>query len=662
MPNYDSAQRFEKSYGVWLEKEISLLTHEIKAVTPVDWSEENRYLPPGVTSLPGYYDYNVSPFLKEIIGCLDIRSSVREVNFMKGAQIGATTGILENIIGYCMAHVSSAPIMLLTADDGLSKRRITKNLIPMINQSGLSELIQSNDPTNKRKTGKTDQLIEWRGGGSLVPFGAQNADKFRSDSIQYMLMDEVDGYPISVGVDGCPMKLAESRTKGFWLSRKICRLSTPKVKGTSKIAAEFKRGDQRYYQVPCRKCKTRQVLKFRGKNDRGETFGLVWESQGTKLKAGSVRYKCKSCGFLHKNSDKTYLLPRGRWVPTAEPIADDIRSYHLSALYAPAGMYTWDAVVTAWLEAWDDDESRPRDLARLQVFYNNELGEPFEQRGNRVTFSNISSHRRSAYKSGQIPNAHAKEFADGEVALLTCAVDVHDKHLDVAVIGWAPGKRAYLIEYLMFEGLATDLEDQKTWGALSELIENKTYSDGNGKRYRIQVTLVDAGHNNALVVGFCEQYSAAVFPILGRASADKNSQIKEFAPFKTQSGTTGYKITVDLYKDRWAPALRKSWPGFGTMPLGHFSAPIDTTDKQLRELTVEYKREKIEKVSGKRVGYEWYRPSGVRQELWDLLVYNSMGLDLIAWDLCINQKELDFVNVTGFFDICHVEQLYYTID
>ena len=198
--------------------------------------------------------------------------------------------------------------------------------------------------------------------------------------------------------------------------------------------------------------------------------------------------------------------------------------------------------------------------------------------------------------------------------------------------------------------------------ALATMIETKNYSDGHGKQYIIAITLIDAGYNNDLVVQFCENYASSVFPILGRDTPAKNSSIKEFSKFETQLGTVGFKIFVDLYKDRWAAALRKQWSGQNEMPLGHFSAPMNLSDKSLRELTVEYKRARIEKSTGKVLGYEWYRPQGVRNELWDLLIYNSAALELIASDVCTNQMGLEFVAWGAFFDYCKEQQLYFTVD
>ena len=125
-------------------------------------------------------------------------------------------------------------------------------------------------------------------------------------------------------------------------------------------------------------------------------------------------------------------------------------------------------------------------------------------------------------------------------------------------------------------------------------------------------------------------------------------------------GTTAYGIVVDFYKDRWAASLRRPWSGQGAMSIGHFNAPRDITDKQLKELTVEVKREKIDKASGKRLGFEWHRPQGAANELWDILVYNNAGLDLIAWNVCRGQLEMDYVNWPAFYDVAISQEPYFS--
>ena len=648
---------FEAEQDDWLAEQLDGLTVELDHLTPSEWAEKRRYLPPSVAAMPGYYRFETTPYLREIVDCLSVDSPIREVSLMKGVQIGATVGVLENAIGYAIDFVKTAPVMLVTADAELAQLRLTSYIIPMLQASGLEHLIKSADEKNARKTGKTDKKIEWVGGGFLVPFGAQNANKLRSISIQILLRDEIDGWPDVVGKDGDPIKLSADRTAAYEGSRKIADLSTPLVKGQSKIEQRFKRGDQRYYFVKCLACGFPQRLKWRRTDENGEVTGIVWETERGRLVPDSVRYLCKQCSHPHTNDDKVKLLSPdygAEWKPTAESASPDVRSYHLSALYSPVGMQTWAACVQHWLQAWDDEHNRPRDNGQLQVFYNNVLGEPFEIRGEKLRFESVSPHRRSCYKFGEVPNKFAEQFCGSTILLLTCSVDVHKENLKVSVFGWCRGRRTFLIDYFTFEGDTQQLDDPGTWGQLRELLERKEYCADDGKLYRIQLALIDSGYLTDQVYQFAAAYDVGVFPVKGRELSPKNARQAEFSEFETPMGTRAYGITVDLYKDRWSASLKRGWDGQSQQPQGHFNAPLDITDAQLKELTVEVKREKIEKSTGKRVGFEWYRPSGAANELWDLLVYNNAALDMLGWNVCRAQLDMEWVNWTAFWDL--VEQ------
>lgn len=646
----------------WLAQQFEALTTEMEVLTPSEWAEKRRYLPPSVTSLPGFYRFEVAPYLREIVDCLGIDSPIREVSVMKGVQLGLTVGVLENGIGYFIDFVKTAPVMLVTADAELAKLRMESYITPMLQYSELDHLIKSADEKNTRKTGKTDKKIEWVGGGFLIPFGAQNANKLRSISIQVLLRDEIDGWPDVVGKDGDPVKLSADRTAAYEGSRKIADISTPLIKGQSKIADRFARGDQRYYYVCCLSCGYPQTLRFRHTDpETGEVTGIVWETEQGRLVPDSVRYLCKNCRHPHSNDDKTKLLKPengAEWRATAEPASPHHRSYHINALYSPVGMQTWSACVHKWLEAWDEERNKPRDMGKLQVFYNNVLGLPFELRGEKLKFEAVSAHRRQDYSFGEIPNQWALERCGSFVLLITCAVDVHADNLAVSVIGWCRDRRAILIDYWRFEGDTAQLDDPETWGRLRKLIEDHQYIADDGRRYRVQLTLIDSGYRADTVYRFAADYVAGVAPVKGRESPPKSATIREFSPYTTPMGTTAYGITVDLYKDRWSASLRRSWDGISTQPVGHFNAPRDATDAQLKELTVETKREKLEARTGRRIGWEWHRPSGAPNELWDLLVYSNAALDLIAWDVCRNQLGLDFVSWPAFYDICADQQIF----
>jgi len=657
-----SAVEFTSEQREWLAQQFEAMTTEVEIIRPSDWAEKYRYLPPSVTAMPGPYRFSVAPYLREIVDCLSVDSPVREVTWMKGAQICATVGVLENAIGYLVQHVKNAPVMMVTADAELATARVESNIIPMINYSGLSALIVSSDENNPRKTGKTDRKIEWEGGGYLVPFGAQNANKLRSVSIQFLLRDEIDGWPDVVGKDGDPMRLSKDRTNAYEATRKILDLSTPLVKGQSKIEERFLSGDQRRYFVCCLSCGFPQELRWNRVNaETGEVTGIVWETSDGNLIEDSVRYLCCNCGHPHTNDDKTRLLSPdygAEWRPTATARDPNHRSYHLSALYSPPGMQTWAACVRSWLDAWDPETNSPRDVGKLQVFYNNVLGEPFKVFGEKLRFEVVSKHRRHAYTYGTVPNKWAASYCDGPVALLTCSVDVHKTNLKAAVFGWCRDRRAILVDYHTFEGDPSQLDDPGTWGELRRLIEDREYRADDGKQYHIEITLIDSGYLTDQVYRFCGEYESGCFPSKGRDPQSTNIRDKEFTEFTTPNGLRAFAITVNFYKDRWSAALRKEWDGQGLQPINYFNAPLDVTDDQLRELTVETKREIIDKSSGKRRGFEWHRPSGAKNELWDLLVYNNAAVDLIAWSVC-KELGLEFTNWAAFWDHCFSVKPYF---
>ena len=646
----------------WLIESVEKITDHIDHVHPSIYNEQHRYLPESVTSMPGYIRYDVNPYMREIIDCFDIDSPVREVNLMKGVQITYTT-LLESGMLYFMGHVKTVPLMYMTADKELAKARIENNIIPMINQSGFSHIIRSSDEGNTRKTGKTADHIQWAGGGYLVPFGAKNADKMRSYSIMVMLKDEIDAWPDTVGKDGDPDKLSDDRCSGYWERRKIFRGSTPLILGQSKIHKQYLRGDQRQYFVLCKSCGFPQVLRWETVDKTtGVIGGFMWDMEDNSLILESVRYCCQNCGHAHYEHDKERLFSEdfgAHWEPTAKPVEPFVRSYHLPALYSPIGMQPWYKCVSNYLEGFDPVERKVKDITKFQVFYNNILAKPFEIMGSKIRFTQVSSHRRAVYTLGNIPNHYAVQYSGSSILFLTCLVDVQKKFLSVGIFGWCKESISYLIDYWNFDGEDCSELSDPVWQRLRELIEEKTYTADDGKKYNITITFVDAGYANDTVTTFCADYTSGVYPILGRDRPSKNQSIKEFAEFTTQSGTIGYRILVDHYKDRLAPVLRREWvEESGQQKTYHFNAPVDTTDKQLKELTVESRREKVDPAGA--VSYFWYRPGNARNELWDLINYGHAAVEVLAWSICIQHFELEKVDWARFWDYLENGKLYFS--
>lgn len=634
----------------WLEAEIDALTDELVQISPSEWAEEYRRLPASVTSRPGPYDYAVTPYLREIVDCLDTRSPTRQVAIMKGAQTGGTVGVLENFLGYLIAHVRTAPVMLVTATQDLAGLRMDEYIMPMIEQSGMSELIQNNSE-NKRKAGATAKKLSWYGGGFCVPTGSNEASKLRSISARVVALDELDAMPIRVGNDGCPVALAKRRTAAFEHQRKILMISTPTTSEESRILREYNDGDRRVFKVPCLGCGVFSELRWEHKDKKGvQNGGIVWTLDGEgRVVPGSVRYSCPHCGECHLNEHKRLMMPQGRWEATATPIHPSIRSYHISALMSPPGFYSWESAVVDWLKAWNVETKQPRDRELLQEFYNNVLGREFRTGGARLTYAKVARHARSYY-FGRVPNDLAATMCGGKIGFLTCSADIQKDFIAVAVYAWGPGRIGYLIDRMRFDGSTDDpLNMAGPWGSLKRLIDDKWYPDGEGRVYDLKLTLVDSGYRTGEVYDFCAQFEHGVFPLKGDDRPQKGPT-KEFKRLKeaSQAGVDGWVVNVNHYKTRLAAVLRAEPTSSNEpAPVNTVSFPDDLPNEALEELTAE----EFVEMTNPRGEKSWGWKRKGRNELWDLTVYGGAARDIVAYMLCREHLELETIIWGRFWEI-----------
>jgi phage terminase large subunit GpA-like protein len=639
----------------WLAEQVGEITDTIVNLSPSEWAEQTRRLPPSA-QLPGLYDYAVTPYLREIVDTLDTRSPVRETIIMKGAQTGGTVGVAENAIGYYISQIKTAPMMLVTANQALASLRMEEYVTPMIEHSGLDHLIQANQE-NKRKSGNTARKMSWLGGGFLVPTSSNEAANLRSASIKVLLLDEVDAYPIRVGRDGDPVSLAKRRTASYGKSYKVLQISTPTTTEQSRIAKEYKRGDQRVFKVPCLGCGEFDEIKWRWANKKGEKIGgMTWAlDDNGHVKPGSVMYACHRCGHCVTNEHKRDFLPLGRWEATGVPEHPSVRSYHITGLISPPDFYSWEQAVVDWLAAWDGEANKARDVEKLQEFYNNVLGETYRMAGARLTLAKVGRHARD-YESGTIPNELAEKMCGGKVGFLTCAADVHKDFISCAVYAWGPNRVGFRIARHNFEGDTSDPYDESgPWGRLSALIDTK-YPDGAGREYHITATVVDSGYMSSTVYSFCAQYESGVYPIKGDDSLKKGAD-REFTRLKeaSKAGVDGWLVNVNHYKTRLSTVLG-THPRPETEPalVDSVSFPADIEDDELKELTAEEFVEEKRR-NGKSV-WTWKRVKK-RNELWDLTVYNSAARDIVAYMICREHFELDAVDWTNFWPYANANQL-----
>lgn len=448
------------------EHVASLLRGRMKpppSLSVSEWADLHRYLP-GTSAEPGRWRTDRTPYLREIMDCFS-DPLVERVVFMKAAQIGGSEA-LNNVLGYFIDQ-DPAPILLVQVSDGEAAKYSKERVAPMI--ASCPVLAEKVGAVKSRDSGNTIEAKEFPG-GHLGIVGANAPSKLRARPRRVVLFDEVDGYPASAGAEGDPVELGVKRTSTFW-NRKIGMISTPTVKGVSRIEEAFRESDQRRYLVPCPECGHEQAL---------EWDGLKWEKdESGRHLPDTARYACEGCGCLIDEKHKPRMLEGGRWEATAE---SEIPGFHLNALYSP--WFGWSELVREFLSA-------KKHAHKLRVFWNTRLGLPFEERGEAPEWRRLYN-RRESYPIGTCPEG---------VEFLTVGADVQGTWVEVYVWGWGFGRESWLVDHLVIEGHISRAEVKE---ALTEALHH-TYPASQGVELPISRFAIDTGFDQSEVVAWARE-------------------------------------------------------------------------------------------------------------------------------------------------------------
>lgn len=578
----------------FLSELVQALPERIERELPSEWAERKRILSSGLTSLPGPFRWDVTPYLREIIDLFSPLESTQKVVIMKGAQLGFTVGILENLIGWIIDK-EPGPTMFVSADKGMAESVVELRVDKMIESAGLAgKIFAQVEKAHGRKTGDTKSKKEFPG-GFLLPVGPNVAGKLRSYSIKTILFDELDGYPLTVGAEGDPVKLAERRTDAFSSSRKLLFISTPTIEATSRIKQLYEAGDKNHYFVPCKHCGEYQVLKWEGiKYELDKKGALDWES---------VRYECSKCGKPWRNSDKALFLGKGEWRPTARASEPDLKSYHLSSLYSPIGFRSWESIVQEWVRIKDDYSS-------LKVFVNTVLGEPWQERGEAPRWERIML-RREDYEPGTVPEG-------ARPLVVTLGADVQADRIEAEVVAWGKDKESWSVNYYVLEGDTSDLESVAWKGLYDVLMEDHA-------GLPIAMALIDAGFRTTHVYQFCEQFVSGVMPCMGESMQTYGRrifQIRSVPGYATQR----VDIQTSQLKGELYGYLQRV-PSDESFPPGYCHFPLAYTEKHFKQLTAEERVSEKLRSGGTR--YVWKKVRERNEQL-DARIYAMTGLYVIA--------------------------------
>lgn len=580
-----------------------------------EYAQENRVLPIN-TPFPGQWDNDKTPYTIEPMDCMGMDSPITQVAVMKGVQLGLTAAA-ENIIAYYIRY--PAEQLMISATETLIENWATNRLDPTIDSCNLRHLIQAQtENKGSRRTGDKILIKEYTG-GTLNMASAQSASSLRSDSKKVIILDEIDGAPAQLRTgEGNFVEVAKARTSAYGDRKKVFMFTTPTTEEKSLIKVYYEEGDQRKYMVPCPFCSELQELVF---GDERTAYGIkpIYDETKTLLDA---YYECKHCHESIYNHHKTEMLKSGEWKPTAKSLSPNIRSYHISSLYSPVGMY-------CWRELWEDYKKALTDPEGMRSFVTLRLGLPFKETGSKPKLEKIID-----LKGGY----HQKEVPEG-VIYLVAGIDVQqgsktDKNnpprLEMEILGIGEGYRTWSIAYLRFEGEIFD-PFAGAWEDFRQFVMDGgwEYFRKDGRKLDVKMGLVDSGDGNVtdIVYRFTAGWSG-LFPCKGfnvlkkrKGETGKTDEMNDRNFIKNRytkldNDNLLYQVATNYYKTMLYNNLKIEKSFTGNVPAGFCSFPEEYNEKYFKMLTAEEKRS----------DGSFHCPSGTRNE----------GLDCRVYALCVS--------------------------
>jgi phage terminase large subunit GpA-like protein len=508
----------------------------------------------------------------------------------------------------------------------------------------------------------------WRSGNALK-IGWPTVTQLSGRTFQLVMLPDYDRPQNRDNVDGeGPLwDLALKRTETFMSRGKCLAESSPgddytvsdwraatshEAPPARGILSLYNTGTRARWYWPCRHCgecfQAAPGLEPFGLPPFDDVLKLVVDGDLHELTARYAHVVCPKCGGLHEQEDRIALNRGGRWIHEGESIIggiviglrrrSPIASYWLGG--CAAVFQRWDSMLYRYLSAVQTF-AKLGDESQLRAVTNTDLGAPYMPRSlaKRRTGAQLRE-RAESWPQGTVPAG---------VRFLTAAVDVQSHRFVVQTHGWGVGLESWLIDRFQIssskrpEGERFAALDPagyaEDWETLREAIIGKSYplADRPDQRLPIMLTLCDSGGREGVTARAYDFWRALrrdghgrKLVLLKGTGAPNAPRVQRTFPDSSgrrdrPQGGRGdvqvFLINVNVLKDAVANDLARDVPGAGFMHLPDWLA-----DDIFDELTAE-----VRTLKG------WQRLGGIRNEAFDLSVYNRAAVILlqaerINWD------------------------------
>lgn len=554
-----------------------------KRMTVSEWADDQRMLSSESSASPGRWKTRMVEYMREPMD-MTTRPNVHRVVIMAAAQVAKTETLL-NVIGFHIDHDPS-PILVVQPTLDMAAAFSKDRVSPMIRDTTTLALKVADVKSRDSGNTITHKIFP---GGHLTMVGANSPSSLASRPIRIVLCDEVDRFPPSAGSEGDPVQLAIKRSATFW-NRVIVMVSTPTIKGVSRIAEAYEEGDQRQRWCRCPHCGEYQTLKW---------SNVRWDDR----KAATAYYLCEHGGCIWTNIDRVTAVREGEWRAGAD--FNGVVSYHITGLLSPFA--SMEDGVREFLDARGNPE-------RMKTWVNTYLGECWEDEGERVDYHDLMDRRED----------YGDALPEG-VTVLTAGIDVQDDRIEMEVVGWGDLHESWSIGYHRIYG---DPSGPNIWAELTKLRE-QIYTHPLFGDLSLRNGCIDSGGHYTQAVYNYTRGRPRVIPIKGVGGEGKPLVSR---PQKNNIGKVQvFMVGANTVKELVFTRLRAKFEEAGYC---HFP---DTYDEEyFHQLTAEEQRQ-IKHKGFTRIEYVKIRQ---RNEALDCRAYATAALEMLGLDLRATRRAL----------------------
>jgi len=563
----------------------------------LEWAEKFRWLEKGVSakSMSGrrHFSTKDAPYQRTILEGLTDKS-VQLTILVGASQTLGKTEIMNNLLGYAMHWKPQSSVVMYPTIEAAEKYS-KKKFMGLVNATPeLSALLKS---SKSRDSGNTILVKDFTG-GSVYFVGANSPSGLRGASGSLVIGDEIDA--MDDGAEGDPIELLFKRVEQFPEAIKLL-LSTPTVKGKSRIWKYYEESDQQKFFVPCPKC--------------GRFHTLEWENVKFDEEHTEDAYLlCPNpdCQAHLTDQDRVNMLPLGEWRAT-KPFKGT-RGYHLNGIYTPWKCHRGyknrlHEMVDVFLKA------KKKGSAALKVWVNTFLSECYEDQAEETPdptglLKRVEDLGDDANKLPIVPFG---------AQVLLGSVDCQSNRLEVNICAHGPADEVWSLEKLVIPGNPFERE---CWDTLDTLLARE-YTHASGAKLKIRMTAIDIGDGQRTepVRKYIRQRTSYCLAVAG--SNQPGAPVVSMTVNK-KSRIRVYRIGTDTVKSAIYSRLKLENPGLGYI---HFGSGHGHDSDHFKQLTSEACFLEVDR-NGKELR-RWRKAAGARNEALDLMVYNLALREII---------------------------------